>query len=266
MDLGTDHEILLADGASNDETLQIASEMPNLKVVSRADSGIYDGMNRCLTAATGDIVHILNSDDQLLPGALDSALEVFSQRPEIDSVSGDALFGTSIDGAIKRTQRGALKTSGVFFGVPAINARFFRLRTMRAVGKFRTDIGLGADREWLLRLAARGQRGLALGRPVYFYRQHRGSCTIAGTLDSHLRVYRSDIQLANAVLADGERQSQRTRTLARAFKSVARTKIRLTEEAKKSRGSSARQPPIKITELSRGVALWAKWRGVLSGF
>ena len=38
------------------------------------DSGMYDGLNRGLRRATGEILAHLNSDEQYLPGALAAVL------------------------------------------------------------------------------------------------------------------------------------------------------------------------------------------------
>lgn len=259
------YEILLADGGSADETIRIASDTPSLRIVSHEDDGIYDGMNRCLDAATGEIVHILNSDDLLLPGALNAALDAFLLRPEIDSVSGEALFGTSVASAVARSHRAALQAAGILFGIPAINARFFRRRAFQNVGPFRTDIGLGADREWLLRFAASSALGVSLDRPVYFYRQHGASQTLAGSRNGRRRVYGSDIALADAILAGGDAQ---TIKLAQSLKSLAMLKLALSRNPMRPDGDEeAHRSLLTPSEhLARGLYLWARWRGVLSGF
>ena len=57
-------EYLLIDGESIDGTLSIAKEQDHIsKIVSEADKGIYDALNKGIKNSTGEIIGILNSDD-----------------------------------------------------------------------------------------------------------------------------------------------------------------------------------------------------------
>ena len=57
-------EHLILDGLSRDNTLELARSHPHVsRIIREADSGLYDAMNKGITAASGDIIGILNSDD-----------------------------------------------------------------------------------------------------------------------------------------------------------------------------------------------------------
>jgi len=58
-------EYIIVDGASNDGTMDIVREYEKRidTIISEPDKGIYDGMNKGIRAATGDVVGLLNSDD-----------------------------------------------------------------------------------------------------------------------------------------------------------------------------------------------------------
>ncbi len=58
-------EYIIIDGASTDRTLAIVDQFASKikKVISEKDKGIYDAMNKGVTAATGDVVYFLNADD-----------------------------------------------------------------------------------------------------------------------------------------------------------------------------------------------------------
>lgn len=58
-------EYIVVDGGSTDGTLAILDEFRDAidKVICEPDSGIYDAMNKGVSMATGDWIHILNSDD-----------------------------------------------------------------------------------------------------------------------------------------------------------------------------------------------------------
>lgn len=65
-------EYLIIDGASTDGTMKIVEKYRNKisVVISEPDKGISDAFNKGIKYATGEIVGIINSDDLLLPGAL----------------------------------------------------------------------------------------------------------------------------------------------------------------------------------------------------
>ena len=64
-----DVEVIVMDGASTDNTLDIAqgfeSSIAGLKIFSQKDDGIYDAMNKALNRVTGRWVLFLGSDDSL---------------------------------------------------------------------------------------------------------------------------------------------------------------------------------------------------------
>ena len=78
----TDVEHIVVDGMSTDDTAQILKNYSHLKVVREPDRGQGDAINKGFALATGDIFAFLNSDDTLLPGALDRV------AAEIDPAQG----------------------------------------------------------------------------------------------------------------------------------------------------------------------------------
>lgn len=61
----TDYEHLIIDGASKDNTLDIARTLggKNLRILSEPDKGLYDAMNKGLRMAKGSYVLFLNAGD-----------------------------------------------------------------------------------------------------------------------------------------------------------------------------------------------------------
>ena len=64
----TDIEYIIVDGNSTDNTVEIIKEYEpifgsRMKWISEKDNGLYDGMNKGIKMASGDVVGIINSDD-----------------------------------------------------------------------------------------------------------------------------------------------------------------------------------------------------------
>lgn len=80
-------EYLIIDGASSDDTVEIAeSYIPAMeargityRISSEPDKGIYDAMNKGIRLAEGDIIGILNSGDWYEPAAAATAADTFAR-------------------------------------------------------------------------------------------------------------------------------------------------------------------------------------------
>lgn len=77
-------EYIIIDGGSMDGTLEIINKYRNrlAHVVSEPDNGIYDAFNKGLALATGDVIGILNADDQYAPWTLDQIAEAYRLNPQ----------------------------------------------------------------------------------------------------------------------------------------------------------------------------------------
>ena len=62
-------EVLIMDGLSKDNTINIANlfanKLPSIRIYSEADKGIYDAMNKGVNLSKGNWVYFLGSDDAL---------------------------------------------------------------------------------------------------------------------------------------------------------------------------------------------------------
>jgi len=85
-------EYIIVDGGSTDSTLSIIRNHLDCidSLISETDEGIFDAMNKGLSAASGEYVAFLNSDDVYLPGAIAALLAaISSKRSDVDVFYGD---------------------------------------------------------------------------------------------------------------------------------------------------------------------------------
>lgn len=82
------YEYYIIDGKSNDKTVEIAKKYSNdfaqkgvkYVVVSEADSGIYNAMNKGIEYATGDFISFLNAGDWYEADALKNIVEFYNEE------------------------------------------------------------------------------------------------------------------------------------------------------------------------------------------
>lgn len=83
-----DYEHLIIDGASKDNTVEIARKY-NTTIVSEPDKGLYDAMNKGLRLAKGDYVCFLNAGDKLHSADTLAKVAAVAERTKVGVVYGD---------------------------------------------------------------------------------------------------------------------------------------------------------------------------------
>jgi len=89
-------EYIIIDGQSKDLTLEIISEKqkthPSIKLISESDQGIYDALNKGLSAASGDIIGFVHSDDFLESDNIIGDIVSMIKSENLDGVYGDLQY------------------------------------------------------------------------------------------------------------------------------------------------------------------------------
>jgi len=151
-------ELVVMDGASTDDTVEILKSYgERIRWISEPDNGQADAINKGMSKVSGDVLAYLNSDDILLPGAIDKVVDYFNAHPECDMVYGDADY-IDKDGNVT----GAYATAEFSFErlmhdcCVCQPAAFWRRRAAERTGPFNADLQTAMDYEYWLRLAADG--------------------------------------------------------------------------------------------------------------
>ncbi len=157
---GADVRHIVVDGASTDDTMEVVNRVAgeHVSLVSEPDLGIYDGMNKGLALAEGDVVGILNSDDVYSYRSVLNDVGALFDDPEVDCCYGDLVYVDSHD--LEKIRRywksGEFSRSRFYNGWMPPHPTFFVRRTYYdQLGNFDLGLGSAADYELMVRLLLR---------------------------------------------------------------------------------------------------------------
>ena len=152
---GNELELVVVDAGSTDGTLEILETYRDKisVLVSESDEGIYDGMNKGIHHATGDIVGILNADDQYYDQlVIRDVADAFSQE-DTDACYGDLLYTNDAGKVVRRWRAGVHKRNKWYTGwMPPHPTFFVRKKVYEQFGTFDLGYPIAADYELMLRL------------------------------------------------------------------------------------------------------------------
>lgn len=156
-----DIEHWIIDGGSSDDTLRIVCEhrQPWRHVLSEADRGIYDAMNKGIARATGDYIGFLNADDMF---ASDHAVAAVARRAAdgADVVYGDLVYVSATDTlrVIRHWRSGSFEHARLHHGwMPPHPTVYIRQAVLQQVGGFDTSLKVAADYDLMVRCLVRKQ-------------------------------------------------------------------------------------------------------------
>lgn len=153
-------EIIVIDGASTDETVNILrsyNNTPEVQWLSEPDSGVVEAVNKGLARARGEFGAIQSSDDFYLPGAVRSGVEALRADPGLGFVFGDILKVDAEGRELMRTRLADYTLEAVLSLKTWIPqpATFFRLDLAKALGGWRESVPYAADTDLWFRMAFR---------------------------------------------------------------------------------------------------------------
>lgn len=164
-----DIEYIVVDGASTDNSFgeikfqemvykswNYRREHPHfsLKIVSEPDHGMYEAINKGIRMATGDVIALCHSDDQLYDEhTVEQVMRVFEQHPEADIVYADGLFVNEHGKAIRVWKGGQNRRWKLNCGWLPLHTTFYIKKSVfDKFGLYDESYRIAADTKMLLRL------------------------------------------------------------------------------------------------------------------
>lgn len=169
-----DQEILVVDGGSTDETLEIAGRHAKARIISQQSTGLSGAWNEGIAAARGELVAFLDSDDLWHPRKLELQAAYLAEHPDVELVATRMRFFLSPDEALPPAFRrpGLLDTdhASLFPGNLLVRKRLFA-----AVGGFDPALAIASDMDWFARIQDLRVATHVLPETLYFKRLHGGN-------------------------------------------------------------------------------------------
>lgn len=149
-------EHIVVDGASTDKTLDEIKNCHSPRIthlVSEPDKGCYQGLNKAIRLATGDIVGWLHSDDVYFSNTvIEDVVRVF-ERTGCDMVYGDGIFVSleNPEWIIRDWHSGIYSDQKMENGwLPLHTTVFVRRELFERFGYYSEDYRISSDTFWLL--------------------------------------------------------------------------------------------------------------------
>lgn len=149
-------EYLIIDGGSEDDTISVIEENRDVvtRWISEPDMGIYDGINKGIRMATGDVVGFLHADDRFAADdILKQVVQAFENNP-IDFLYGDLEYVTSFSPkrVVRYWESGRFSPSKLRRGwMPPHPTVYFKKELVERIGFFNIDLSISSDYDWMLR-------------------------------------------------------------------------------------------------------------------
>jgi glycosyltransferase involved in cell wall biosynthesis len=181
-------EILVVDDGSTDGTLKMLKKELNLRVLCQPNGGAARARNQGLSAASGDWVAFLDSDDRWEPTKLQKQVEAHERDPSCRWVICDSdamdLNGVPLAGHHKKIESGAITKSlflRTFVHTPSVLAERSMLLEL---GGFDERLVVCEDLDLWLRVSMLSNVA-AVHEPLFWRRVHAASLAHADRPEHH---------------------------------------------------------------------------------
>lgn len=152
-----DRELVVADGLSRDGTCSIVEGFGDerIKLHRERDAGIYDGINKGLRHATGDVIGLLHSNDLFASDDVLATIAEAFEDPDLDAVYADITMfrPDNPDRVVRHYNSGRFAPSRLKFGLmPAHPTLYLRRRVFERFGYYDPSYRISGDFEFVGRI------------------------------------------------------------------------------------------------------------------
>ncbi len=150
-------EYIIIDGGSDDGTMNIVEKYKDYVsiIISEKDNGIYDGINKGIQKATGDIISLIHSNDIFVDkSAISKVVSFFNKNPNDHILLSNLAFKKNLDDkkisryySSKNFKSWMLK---IGYSPPHLSA-FFKIDVYKQVGLYKTDFKIAGDFDFFVR-------------------------------------------------------------------------------------------------------------------
>lgn len=172
-------EYLVVDGGSTDGSVDVIRSFGDSVAwwCSERDRGQAHAINKGLARATGEIVGWLNSDDMLLPRALDRVAYAF-RDPSVQVICGWGVMMSEAGKIRRRWVFPELTADAVLADAPIFQPSvFWRRRVVDRIGSLDETMQFCLDREYWLRMVTHGIVPKTVRHCLAAYRKHDATKT-----------------------------------------------------------------------------------------
>ena len=183
-------EIIVVNDGSTDDTLDVLSRFPEVKIVSTLNKGVSHARNVGIEASRGEYISFLDADDELECDAIESLLKS-SLKNNADICAGLLSFThKKEDGYTEHVIGGDALLRYCIEDNPYTNSACAKIYKRSFVDKTRFALGMRAheDSFFIFELALEKPKCVLINKTIYFIVAHESSASRKKNSDSFLDI------------------------------------------------------------------------------
>ena len=177
-----DFEVFVCNDGSEDGTGEYLEKNyannPRITIIHQKNGGIGSASNKCIENCKGMFILQLDSDDQLLPNALEELLKSIKDKPKVSCVYGrHNKFNSENNELSEAWHVPKFTRTRMLFGMIVHHPRLFRKRDWAKVGGFSETLENAVDYDFFQKLSEVGKI-IPIDKILYNYTIHSQSTSL----------------------------------------------------------------------------------------
>ena len=169
----SNYEIILVDGESTDDTLDIVKDFPNLTIIKQKDEGLAGAWNDGIRVANGIYFTFLDSDDTWEANTLEKHVSLLQNNKDKICSIGEVKFVLDDPSNPPAEFKLALQEGSHLAYMPG--CFMGRIEIINEIGLYETRWKIASDIVWFAKLKALGHRVGMINSIVLHKRVHKNN-------------------------------------------------------------------------------------------